>query len=113
VIVPVEKLFAGFDWARVSDHTWGAVVNDRSDVIDRIKVPHVTYFEQVQVIKAWLEQPRTGQRRKEDGTIEMFEYTYKARVLAVRGDATGGARHVPMTAGPSESTGQPLTSTGV
>ncbi|MDB5308282.1 MAG: hypothetical protein JWO38_2484 [Gemmataceae bacterium] len=29
VIVPTEKLFAGIDWARSSDHTWLTLANDR------------------------------------------------------------------------------------
>lgn len=95
VIVPVDKLYAGIDWARVSDFTWVTVVNDKNDVIDWLKVPHVTYLEQVQVIREWAERKREGRRKLPDGTVETFEYTYKARILAVRGDATGGAGDAP------------------
>lgn len=94
-IVPLDVLFFGVDWARRSDFTWVCVVNDRSDVIDWLKVPHVTYPEQVDIITAWAEEKRTGKRLKEDGSVETFEYTYAERASGLRGDATGGAGDAP------------------
>jgi hypothetical protein len=80
--VPVDRLYVGIDWARRSDFTWVTVANYQNDVIDWLKVPHVTYPEQVTMIREWLKQERNGWR-------------YMDRVLGVRGDATGGSGDAP------------------
>jgi hypothetical protein len=80
VKVPVEKLYIGIDWARVSDHTWLTVVNDQNDVIDWFKYPHVPYLQQIELMLGDLKKPRTF------GTIT---FAYLERILAVKGDSTG------------------------
>lgn len=82
VIVPMERLFVGIDWARRSDNTWLAIGNG-FDVIDWLKVPHVPYAEQVEIIKEWANTDRGG-------------WKYVDRVQAVLGDSTGGAGDAPM-----------------
>lgn len=95
VYVPVDTLFFGVDWARRNDYTWVAIANARNDVIDWFKVPHVTYPEQVTMIREWLKLPRVEHRPRADGAVEQIEYTYLQRIVAVRGDATGGAGDAP------------------
>lgn len=86
-VVPLTKLFCGIDWARRSDYTWVTIVNDKNDVIDWNKVPHVTYPEQVTLINEWLLEPRKD--------FEGKEYRYIDRIYAFRGDATGAAGDAP------------------
>ena len=50
-VVPLDRLFVGIDWTRRSDFTRVTVVNHRNDVIGWLKVPHVTYPEQVDLIR--------------------------------------------------------------
>ncbi len=57
-VVSTEQLFFGVDWARKSDFTWVTIVNDKNDVIDWIKYPHVSYPDQVQLIKADMAKDR-------------------------------------------------------
>src|SRR5690606_17842210 len=95
VIVPLDDLYFGIDWARSSDYTWCAVGNGQNDVIDWLKVPHLPFSEQVELIKQWVEQKRVGRRRLEDGTIEEFTYRYVDRIVAVRGDSTGATGDAP------------------
>ena len=60
VIVPMDQLFVGIDWAPRSDFTWVTVVIHQNDVIDWLKAPHVTYPEQVDLIRVWMAQYRGG-----------------------------------------------------
>ncbi len=94
-LIAVDKLFVGIDWARRSDHTWLTLVNVKNDVVDWFKYPHVTYPEQVAMMKADLEAPR--KRLVPDGLGGSREdtFTYLSRVLGGRGDATGGAGDAP------------------
>lgn len=82
VVVPMEVLYLGVDWARRSDNTW-ATIGNGFDVIDWLKVPHVPYAEQVEIIKEWIHQDRGA-------------WKYVDRIQAVRGDSTGGAGDAPM-----------------
>ena len=93
--IPTDALYFGVDWARRSDFTWVTISNDKNDVIDWLKVPHVTYPEQVIQIRDWLKLERKETRPKPDGTTEEVTFTYLDRILAVRGDATGGAGDAP------------------
>ena len=77
-----DRLFFGIDWARYSDHTWVTIGNDRTDVVDWFKYPHVPYEQQVELIHADLYADRWGWR-------------YIDRILAVRGDSTGGTGDAP------------------
>jgi hypothetical protein len=70
--VPTDKLFAGIDWARSSDHTWLTVANHLADVVDWFKYPHVPYQQQVEMMVADL---------KAKG--------YLGKILGVRADDTG------------------------
>lgn len=82
VKVPEDVLYLGVDWARRSDHTW-ATIGNGYDVIDWLKVPHVPYAEQVEIIKEWVNREREGGK-------------YLPRIQAVLGDSTGGAGDAPM-----------------
>jgi len=93
--VPADRLFLGVDWARRSDFTWVTIANGQNDVIDWLKVPHVTYPEQVTMIREWLMLPRTETVPRPDGTAAEVVYTYMDRILGVRGDSTGGAGDAP------------------
>lgn len=93
IAIPMESLYFGVDWARRSDHTWGAVTNDFNDVVDWLKVPHARWASQVDTIKEWLKMPRTWlvPQKQEDGSILTVEEegNYMERIIAVRGDSTG------------------------
>lgn len=93
--IPLDRLYFGVDWARRSDFTWVTIGNYENDVIDWLKVPHVTYPEQVTMIRDWLKVTRKETVRKPDGSTEEREYRYVDRILGVRGDATGGAGDAP------------------
>jgi hypothetical protein len=80
--VSMERLFFGIDWARFSDHTWAAVGNDQNDVVDWLKIPHVPYIQQVELVREWVTRDRGG-------------WTYADRILGVRGDSTGGTGDAP------------------
>lgn len=80
--VPMERLFFGIDWARFSDHTWAAVGNELNDVVDWLKIPHVPYIQQVELVREWVTRDRGG-------------WTYADRILGVRGDSTGGTGDAP------------------
>jgi hypothetical protein len=82
---PTGTLFLGIDWGRVSDSTWAVVGNDQNDVIDFLKLPHVPYEQQIELLNAWLGQKRT--ETNDDGSE--VEFTYADRIVAVRGDSTG------------------------
>lgn len=77
VIVPADSVYLGGDWARVSDHTWFTAVNQFNDVLRWIKIPHLPYEQQIELLLAELRKPW------EDGK-PLFD-----RVVAVRGDSTG------------------------
>lgn len=68
--VSTDKLFLGIDWGRVSDSTCAALVNNKNDLVDMIKLPSVQYEQQIELLKDWLE-PR----------IE--------NICGVKGDSTG------------------------
>lgn len=89
VTVPMEKLFFGVDWARVSDHTWVSIVNDQNDVVDWFNYPHLPYEQQIELMKADLSQKRKAVRTLPDGTPENYEWCYLDRICGVRGDSTG------------------------
>jgi hypothetical protein len=59
------------------------IVNDRNDIVDWFKYPHVPYLQQVELIVADLNKDRGGWRCLD-------------RILGVRGDATGGTGDAPM-----------------
>src|SRR4051812_45649981 len=69
----------------MSDSTWAVIGNDHNDVIDFLKLPHVPYEQQIELLNAWLAQKRLETR--EDGS--QVEFTYEQRINAVRGDSTG------------------------
>lgn len=94
VEVPTDRLYIGIDWARSQDSTWITIVNDRNDVIEWFKYPHVPYLEQVELMQADLAKKRTG-KRIVDGEEEEYEWTYLERIVAVYGDATGGTGDAP------------------
>jgi hypothetical protein len=77
---PAGKLFLGVDWGRVSDATWAIVGNDQNDIVDMLKLPSVAYEEQIELLTAWLNEPRKD---------SSGEFTYMQRILGVRGDSTG------------------------
>jgi len=92
---PCDELFLGGDWARKPDNTWFSITNRFNDVIDWLKVPHVSYEEQVQIAKEWFYAERIEKRTKPDGTIEEVKYRYIDRIIAVRNDSTGGTGDAP------------------
>ena len=85
VKVPIETLSLGIDWGRVSDSTWAVIGNDQNDVIDFLKLPHVPYEQQIELLNAWLAKKRV--EAGPDGS--QAEFTYEQRINAVRGDSTG------------------------
>lgn len=85
VTPPLVSLYLGVDWARSSDHTWCAVGTETS-VVDWLKVEHLPYERQVEIIKEWLYAER------KDGEKA---FRYIDRILAVRGDSTGGTGDAP------------------
>ena len=85
VQIPLATLSLGIDWGRVSDSTWAVIGNDQNDVIDFLKLPHVPYEQQIELLNAWLAQERSETR--DDGAKVTF--TYEQRINAVRGDSTG------------------------
>jgi hypothetical protein len=89
VVVPAGKLFLGIDWGRVSDSTWAVVGNEQNDVVDMLKLPSVAYEEQIELLKAWLNEKRTEKVVKDNGAEETVEFTYLQRILGVCGDSTG------------------------
>lgn len=40
--IPMQELYLGGDWARKSDYSWFALTNEMNDVVDWLKLPHVT-----------------------------------------------------------------------
>ncbi len=94
--IRMDRLGLGIDWARRSDNTWAFLSNEYNDVADMLKVPHVPYEQQCEMIDAWLKEKRKCQVLKEDGSVIEEEFTYLERILAVRGDSTGGAGDAPM-----------------
>ncbi len=96
VAIRIDRLGLGIDWARRSDNTWAFLANEFNDVADMLKIPHVPYEQQCELIDAWLNEPRKMRVLKEDGTVAEEEFTYMERILAVRGDSTGSAGDAPM-----------------
>jgi hypothetical protein len=75
--IPTDQLFFGADWARVSDNTWIAVSNIQNDILTWIKIPHLPYEQQIEMILADLKRPWL------DGK-PLFD-----RIVGVKGDSTG------------------------
>lgn len=89
VVVSMEKLFFGIDWARVSDYTWVAISNDQNDIITWFKYPHLPYEQQIELMLADLKKPIKATRTKDDGSNEEYEWTLFERIVGVKGDSTG------------------------
>lgn len=81
VEVSTATLFLGIDWARVSDHTWMTLTNDKNDVIEWFKYPHLPYEQQIELMLADLKIQR--------GAVGKPQWTYFERIVAVKGDSTG------------------------
>ncbi|MGE0536652.1 MAG: hypothetical protein AB7O68_16900 [Pirellulales bacterium] len=94
--IRMDVLGLGIDWARRSDDTWAFVANQQNDVADMLKIPHVPYEQQVELIDAWLTEKRTRAVLQADGTVAEEHFAYADRILAVRGDSTGSAGDAPM-----------------
>lgn len=75
--MPTDQLFFGPAWARVSDNTWIAISNRQNDILTWLKIPHLPYEEQIEMILAELKRPWI------DGK-PLFD-----RIVGVKGDSTG------------------------
>lgn len=75
--VPTEKLFVGIDWARESDFTWLALVNEKRQVVTWFKYPHGLYSMQIELMKRDLQAA---------GFLD-------GRILGVKADDTGVGGH--------------------
>lgn len=75
--IPTDQLFFGADWARVSDNKWIAVCNRQNDILTWLKIPHLPYEQQIEMILADLNRPWIDGKR-------LFD-----RIVGVKGDSTG------------------------
>jgi len=79
----VQDLLAAGEWTREQCMKHPTVVgNDHNDVVDFLKLPHVPYEQQIELLNAWLTQERSDTNDKG----EEAKFTYDD---AVRGDSTG------------------------